>query len=278
MLALCLALALSPSAQQASEASIRVILQEDFEDPGALERWTISEGVHLGEGPASEADVVDGALRLAADGGTTRWTRVERVVPVEPESWLRISARMAAEGVESRGTFASHHVDLRFGDHPPRIGPSLGGSRDWTSRARRYRVPADVHEAVVGAYLSVPGTLRFDEIRLEVVPDWVATRRDGHVYWTLPGDEITADDHAFNGESLNIGTSFMGVARPARVDYFKYPDAETKFEYFGHYANGEVRGGAIHTIWPTDRHEIMHLLAEPLGTPPALFGEGSPCT
>ena len=67
---------------------------------------------------------------------------------------------------------------------------------------------------------------------------------------------------------------FFGFAAPERVQFFRYPDLDAKEELTGVRGNAHVAQGAIHSIWPTDRHEIVHLIAGGWGDPPALLGEG----
>jgi hypothetical protein len=58
------------------------------------------------------------------------------------------------------------------------------------------------------------------------------------------------------------------------VSFVKYPDLPTKEELTGNAGNAHREGATIHSIWQTDRHEIVHLLAGSWGDPPALLAEG----
>ena len=99
----------------------------------------------------------------------------------------------------------------------------------------------------------------------------------------------TFDDPAADADIEAIGRTrekgFQSVAEWLGVDFegkirlFLFPDAETKLEETGHTGAGWAFGNVIVEIY-NDRvrldpyHEVVHILAEKLGDPPAMFGEG----
>jgi len=68
----------------------------------------------------------------------------------------------------------------------------------------------------------------------------------------------------------------LGVS-PAVIQYNKY-QSRAQMELLTGRGNSnayaDLAGGAIHTIWPTDNHEVVHLYAGSWGFPVALFVEG----
>jgi hypothetical protein len=68
----------------------------------------------------------------------------------------------------------------------------------------------------------------------------------------------------------------LGVT-PAVIQYNKYRDRGQMGAITGRgNTNGyaEPSASTIHTIWPTDNHEVVHVYAGPWGSPAALFVEG----
>jgi len=152
----------------------------------------------------------------------------------------------------------------------------FAGTNPGTTVARRLPVPEGADEVTVGCFLSMPGRAWFDDVRIEAVepPKWEETRSGRTVYRWLPGDRIPEEARRFNRESWKLVSEFLGVEGPAGVLYVKYPDVAVKEEYSGRGGHGHVQADEIHTVWATDRHEIVHILARAWGDPPALLGEG----
>jgi hypothetical protein len=103
---------------------------------------------------------------------------------------------------------------------------------------------------------------------------WSEIAEGHYLYRVMAGDEITANARRFNEESYRSVSTFFGVSEPARVTFVKYPDMATKQRISGVGGNAHRVGSTLHTIWPTDRHEIVHILGDRWGDPPALVAEG----
>jgi hypothetical protein len=252
------------------------LLLETFDAPQALAAWQQLDGATTGNGPPSTASVDGGALKLEGDGSTGHWTLVQRAVPLGNASWIRLSARMKTVNVLAEGArFPNCNLFARFaggGVLPTRV---LAGTNPWTPVARRFRVPAGATAASVGLFLSMPGRAWFDDVRLEAVPDEWREERSGHfVYRLLPADAIPPQAKEFNEGSYQLMTEFFGPGGPAELVFQKYPDLDLIEEYTGQRGNAHVEGPQIHSIWPSDRHEIVHVFAAAWGDPPALLAEG----
>lgn len=69
----------------------------------------------------------------------------------------------------------------------------------------------------------------------------------------------------------------LGVTVTRRITYNKYLDRAHMGEVIGvsnTNAYADPATYAIHTIWPRDNHEVVHLYATAFGSPVALFSEG----
>jgi len=67
----------------------------------------------------------------------------------------------------------------------------------------------------------------------------------------------------------------LGVTPPI-IQYNKYQTPAHMAALTGRNTNGfaDPAGAAIHTLWPTDKHEVVHVYAASWGFPVALFVEG----
>jgi len=69
----------------------------------------------------------------------------------------------------------------------------------------------------------------------------------------------------------------LDVRVPQRVAYNKYQSRSQMGDLTGHYdTNGYAEPAAftVHTIWPIDNHEVIHVYSALFGSPVALFNEG----
>jgi hypothetical protein len=259
------------------EGSGAPLFFEDFEHPAALEGWERIIGAVTGEGPESIARLEGGALRLEGEGRTKRWLALQRAVPVAGVSWLRLSGTVRTQGVVPAGALYVHcNLFARWGDGPVQATRVLLGDTPPTRLVRRLPVPEGATHVTVGCFLSVPGVAWFDDILVEAAPApcWRETVLGHFRYHLPPGERLSPRAHAANERFHTRVRNFLGVEAPPVLDFFKYPDRATLEELTGFAGNAHVRGGAIHTVWPVDRHELVHLLARPWGEPPALLGEG----
>src|SRR5262245_41506260 len=69
----------------------------------------------------------------------------------------------------------------------------------------------------------------------------------------------------------------LSVQVPQKIDYYKYRSRQDMGEHTGKYeTNGfaEPASFALHTLWPTDNHEVVHIYTALLGRPSDFFNEG----
>ena len=92
------------------------------------------------------------------------------------------------------------------------------------------------------------------------------------VFHLSPGDSV---DAVWQEAYHTWAVERLGVA-PPRITYNKYRDRAQMKSLTGRDTNGyaEPSLNTVHTIWPTDNHEVVHVYAGPWGFPVALFVEG----
>lgn len=253
------------------------ILQEPFDDPKSLKSWERMDGAVTGDGPASKASIDSGALLLEVDLTTRRFLALTRTLPVGDARFVRCSARMKTEAVSpEKARYANCNLFIRF-DERPLVGTRLlTGTNGWTRVARRLPVPEGSKAITIGCFLSMPGKTWFDDVRVEAVdpPSWKTAATKHYAYRYLPGDDVPEQARRYNEGSYEIVSKYFEVKAPVTVTYFKYPDLDVKEEYTGIRGNAHREGNEIHSIWASDRHEIVHILCVGWGDPPALLAEG----
>ncbi len=125
--------------------------------------------------------------------------------------------------------------------------------------------------------------------------DWAKAYRDGErivpfktastehfVFYYLP-DSPAQDDlqHIMTQreKTLRQICDFLGVDFTGSIDFFLFPDAASKFACTMHTGDGLAHGTTIVEIYNADTkldpaHEVTHIVASQIGSPPALFNEG----
>lgn len=253
-----------------------VLLDAAFDTP-SLDGWTIEPGASVGSGPLSTATVEEGALVLRVAAETERFLVVKRTVEVTPGTTVNVAVRMRTEAVDpGPARFDNCDVFVVFEGQRLQALPVLTGTTPWRTLERTFTVPASSRHVDIGAFLSMPGTAWFDDLRVVVVdaPAFTEATSGSFAYRTLPGDRVGPQEQAFNEESVRRVRAMFGAGPEGPIVYYKYPDNATKARLTGQGGNAHTDGSAIHSVWPSDRHEIVHIYARAWGSPPPLLGEG----
>lgn len=269
------------------------------EGTGLPPGWALAEGARTGGGPAGPewtwaAEGRSGrSMRAVGREGCGSWRLLWTAdpVPVEPGERLVLSGWMRAAGVSpGPGQFANANLILQLYDERGQVvragrSPVVGsrvvtGTCDWTFVAAAVDVPDAARSCRAGCFLSMDGTVEFDDVML-IAPGrirWteVADPESPYVYRFLPGGEPTDAERAANRAALARTAAYLGVDPPARILYYIYPSNDAKGVLTGDRGNAHVAAGKteIHSIFATDAHEIVHVLTREWGDPSPLYGEG----
>jgi hypothetical protein len=95
-----------------------------------------------------------------------------------------------------------------------------------------------------------------------------------YVFRYAAGDTVNA---AWQEAFRTWAVAALDVQVPQRVTYNKYVSRSHMGDLTGRYnTNGyaEPASFTIHTIWPIDNHEVIHVYSALFGSPVALFNEG----
>jgi hypothetical protein len=271
--------------------------QSDSENAAASWRFEIGaingDGETTSEAKSDDAVTRNGtpSLRLSGDSSTVRWLSATRTVKdVRPGQRYRLAAWIATRNVRQEGRqyfncnvyaqFKSQEGEvIRSANGFPVIGTRpLLGTNNWTRVEATVRVPPETSTALVGCFLSCSGTAWFDDVTFTPlpVPDWKTEDTGRYIYhWehegTPPRIIVSANETFLEDLELLLDTHL-----PEPVQYFLYEDNARKGEVTGNAGNAHVEEShEIHTLFWTDRHEVVHLLTRQWpGEGTALLGEG----
>lgn len=249
------------------------LLSESFDGAAAVDGWKRMSGAEIAAAPENEIGWDDGAVRMRATRETRKWNALYRELDTGGASWVTVSAKIRTDGIDS--TDAPRQNCNLFLKHAGGIGGTRIVTGTQTTSVRR-RLEVTPGKVTLGFFCSMPGQAWFDDIKMEksVAPVWTEKKHGHFLYRTLPGDAVDDDALAYNEESFRIVSEYFGVKEHAPIPFMKYPDLATLEELTGFVGNAFRQGPVIHRIWTRDRHEMVHVLADAWGDPPALIAEG----
>lgn len=135
-----------------------------------------------------------------------------------------------------------------------------------------------------GEYLLQPSRLGPAGLEWEgrVYPSFLAKESASFVFYYFPGSEAEKALESIIPQREKILQKLLkdfAVQLPGKTVFFFYPDAETARKLTGHRADGWTYGRTIVEVYGPRRkidpwHELVHLAASRIGSPPVLFAEG----
>jgi len=100
----------------------------------------------------------------------------------------------------------------------------------------------------------------------------VAVDSESIAFHHSPGDTVDAE---WQEEYHRWATARLGVTLPGRLQYYKYANDGQMRSLTGRgCCFAEPERLAVHTVWPRDNHEVIHVYASRLGEPSNFFNEG----
>jgi hypothetical protein len=189
----------------------------------------------------------------------------------------------ARELIQQANQFPNCNIGLKLLDENHsargiRATKFLTGTQPWTRASSSFLVPENVHFVQIFAFCSISGSVWFDDLFINELPppDWKIQESEHYVFHSLPEAPISRLHQKRNEEFYGLFSRLLGVEMTEKIDYFRYIDESQKSLITGRKGNAHVEyPSTVHTLWPVDDHEVVHLLTRHWGeTDSPLFGEG----
>lgn len=287
----------SPAAAGEPEASLLVNGSFELLAKGRPVGWEVLEGARNRKGSSfsdwylgAPAHSGERSLKLAGEDTTAAWTMLRSdPVAVEPGRLLRLSGWIRTAAVRRANTqWANCNIGVAFetaegevatiDGYPVAGTPPMIGTRNWTRVERIVRVPAKAARARATCFLSLSGEAWFDDVGLELVrePDWIRVETERFVFFEQEGARLSKAQRATNEADLARLEIALGLALPAKAQYYHYADEDQKARVTGRGGIGHAElPGRVHTLRTSHPHELVHLLTATVAPPESvLFGEG----
>lgn len=254
----------------ASTALALPLVVERFDTPLSPD-WKVKVAAGKGGGE-STIEVADGALVLKATPKTKRFLAASRTFEARDVRWVRVKARVKAEGVAAGAEPCGVFVEVEAG---PRVATGQCVPGDWREITRTFAVREDARDFQVGFQLSGAGTVWLDDVIIEpVTPDWRVVGRGTVEYHWLASEAFSEDQLVANDETLEKITALLGEAPKERLVFHRYADLAAIEEYTGSPREIQVDGRVIHSVYKTDPRPLVMAMAAGWGSPPPLLVEG----
>lgn len=263
------------------------VVATGFDVPGVLPAgWSTQVGATTGSGDKEPSIGIvpegrDGsqALRFVGRGDVERWPVVlSRAEPAALGDRFLVEGWVRTEGLRREGgQFDNRYLGMVFEDAKGEI-VEVGGKpvqavqaapdQDWTRLSICAAVPDGAVSGRVVLFVSMTGTAWVDDVSAERIPapEWAVTETTRHRFHTLPGGPMTEAQRKRNGAILAELEGRLGLRASEPIDYFRYPDRATKTCLTGNAGNAHVSDEhTLHSLWPIDSHETVHLIARQNG-------------
>lgn len=122
--------------------------------------------------------------------------------------------------------------------------------------------------------LTIPACEKGDPLNGDI---FTVTRSSSHFVYHAQADDTIPIDTTWQEAYYTWLTEQLQLHPEKKIHFYKYISRTQLADLTGRNLNAfaDSKNWRIHTIWPVDNHEIVHLLVNQFwGLPPALFDEG----
>lgn len=247
-------------------------LNEHF-DSGALPAgW--KSGAQGSGGKPSAVAYAGGEVVLTTKANDKRFATIQKTVEIRGAAWIKVGGKVTVD-VASPARDAVCGVFVQFDRSPLQAAHACVPGPEPLVFTRFLPVPAGVYMVDVGAMLDAPGTVRVDDVTVEVVlPEDKRLERGHFNYHWIGYEGFSEAQLSANDETLDKLVIFFGTGEPADIDYWWFKDLDTIEQYTGRREEGQVSGRTIASIRRNDPHELVRVMASAWGDPPSALLEG----
>lgn len=156
-----------------------------------------------------------------------------------------------------------------------------GTSGDWIVEDRVFRLPENTVRLEVACALGMEGRIWFDDLSVTAAPKlpWNTAETRNFTFHWFAGSEYPEGSQEYQQELFDYYCARLGIPEPERphVDSYFYPDSVTLYETIGVKAAKKSYWDEreVHSIYPVDDHEIIHIVTKPFGVLPFALTEGT---
>jgi hypothetical protein len=156
-----------------------------------------------------------------------------------------------------------------------------GTSLEWIVEDRVVRIPANTARVEFHCALGMEGKMWYDDVSLEVPPDvpWLTEESKNFTFHWLAAKPYPEGSKEYQQALFDSYCTRLGIPeteRP-RIGSYLYPDSATLYEMVGDKSGKKSfwDDKEVHSIYPVDNHEIVHIITKPYGVLPFALTEGS---
>lgn len=228
------------------------------------------------------------SLYVYGDINTTVWPALEsRSVPIVPgrryqlAGWIKTDNVAQEQNQYFNCNFYVQFIDeegkiVNIGLSPVAASRPLSGTHDWTRVETITKAPAGARFARVGCALTCSGGAWFDDVSLREQRgiDWQRREADGLVLIHEPSDGPADSDIASLEKHLRAIEKVLNLKHAGKIKFYKYSSTQRKIQLTGIGGDAHFEIGEVHASSWNDRHEIVHILMEPLSPATPFLAEG----
>jgi len=233
------------------------------------------------------------AFFLKADAVTRRFVTLSQEVEVKNVDRIRLRGAVRTLDVRrEKEQYPQANFALTFYDkdrnrfyssrfYDKRTRPRLETTDDWIEEELIVRVPVNTAYVVVHCALGMSGTIWFDDVSLDVLTEigWETSESENFTFHWMPEKPYPDGSREYQQELFTSYATRLGIPKEDRphINYFFYPDSSALYEAVG--STGPKKSywdsREVHSIFPVDDHEIVHILTNPYGILPFGLTEGT---
>jgi len=154
------------------------------------------------------------------------------------------------------------------------------GTSDWREYGKTIDIQKSASTVEIGCINMMAGFIYFDDVKVKVLKPypWMKTKTKHALFYYLEGHPFPPGTIEANEEFLAGCQKKLGVKVKGRVSYYYYPSQDMfrdMWEIKEYHERLIPTKREYHTADPSDRHQIVHIMLEPLGYPPFGILEGA---
>jgi hypothetical protein len=156
-----------------------------------------------------------------------------------------------------------------------------GTSLEWIVEDRTIRIPDNTARVDFHCALGMEGKMWFDDVSLEVPPDvpWLTRESKNFTFHWLSAKPYPEGSTEFQQALFENYCARLGIPESERpkIDSYLYPDSATMYAMIGETSPKKSFWDEkeVHSIYPVDDHEIVHIITKPYGVLPFAITEGT---